>query len=71
MFHTIYYLIRPPSVLSLFIVVTQIRGHLSRLFSSLPTTVRALHFIARRFQHLLSSSTVETRRIAVPTHAIV
>ena len=30
------------------IVVTQIRGHIAgRLFSPLPTTVRALHFLSR------------------------
>ena len=45
-------------------VVTQIRGHISGSSSPLPTTVRALHFISRRFQ----LSLVDSRRIVL-SHA--
>ena len=42
-------------------VVTQIRGHIACSFLPLTTTVRALHFIAKRFQlfFLPSSTRVE------------
>ena len=50
------------------LVVTQIRGHIlnSRLFSPLPTTVRALHFYREKISAL--SSLVDSRRIVL-THA--
>ena len=44
LFHSICYL--RPSILSLLIVVTQIRGHIAGS-SPIPTTVRALHFLSR------------------------
>ena len=61
--HPIYYprttLALPPSSSS----ITQIRGQLSRLFSPLPTTVRAFIFIARIMHHFLpSSARVESYR---------
>ena len=43
--------------------VNQTRSHISRLFSPLPTTVRAFIFIERMIQHFLPSSTrIELRQ---------
>ena len=64
-FHPIYYL--RPSILSLLIVVTQIRGHIAGSSPPLPTTVRALHFYREKISAL--SFVVDSRRIVL-THAI-
>ena len=47
---------RPSCSVSL-LVVTQIRGHIAGSSPPLPTTVRALHFIERKIQLFLPSST--------------
>ena len=62
-FHPTYYL--RPYIISL-LVVTQIRGSRSRLFSPLSSTVRALHFYREKISAL--SSLVDSRRVVL-THA--
>ena len=62
--HPIYYL--RPSTPAPSLVVTQIRGHESRIFFPFPTAVGALHFYREKCSAF--SSLVDSRRI-VPTHA--
>ena len=61
-FHPIYYL--RPSILSLQLVVTQIRGHIAGSSPPLPTAVRALHFYREKLSAL--SCLVDSRRIVLP-----